>query len=66
VNEHDIAESHTYDDGVFIRCACGKTFDGPAARDEHATHHRIERDRATALEWIADARRHLRGEHDGT
>lgn len=58
MNEHDIAESHTYDDGVFIRCACGKTFDGPAARDEHETHHRVER----ALAAIADARRHLKGE----
>lgn len=46
MNEHDIAEARPYDDGVFIRCACGKTFDGPDARSKHRMHFHIENSRA--------------------
>lgn len=62
MNDHDAITVRTYEGGVAITCACGKPFDGPRAREEHETHHRIERDRETAREGIAASRQALKGE----
>src|SRR5690606_31102442 len=62
VNDHDAIEVRTYDGGTWIRCACDRTFDGPRAREEHETHHRLERDRVEAMAGIAAARAALKGE----
>lgn len=51
MNPHDAIS----DDGERVECACGRLFEGPKAREQHATHFHIERARAA-----------LRGEREET
>lgn len=34
------------DDATRVECNCGRVFEGPKARDDHAVHFHIERARA--------------------
>lgn len=42
VNDHDAVR----DEADRVTCRCGREFDGPKARDDHAVHFNIERARA--------------------
>lgn len=42
MNPHDAIS----DDPERVECACGRVFEGPKAREDHAVHFNIERARA--------------------
>lgn len=42
MNPHDAVS----DDGTRVECACGRTFEGHNAREDHAQHYGLERARA--------------------
>ena len=59
---HDITGVRPTDNGTVIVCACSRVFQPPTAREDHADHHRFERDREIARAGIAAARQALKGD----